>query len=307
MDELEARVVSWANARPDIRAMVVIGSRARSDADEWSDLDVGFFTTDRSRYRASTDWLDEIGEVWLAYVDPLGDTRHVLFAGGLDAGIAPLSNRVLQVLPSVLKVRASRGFGLVPGAVRGVVDRRLGGLTSYAGKGMRLVLDKDGAGAAALAAMPPAPPQSAPPTAAEFHAAVHEFLFLAVWNAKHLRRGELWAAKAVGCDGMMKGVLLRMIEWQARGSHGSGDETWSGGRHLEEWADPGVLEDLRTTFAHYDEDDVWRATFATLEVFRRVAGDVAARFGFEYPAEADQRVSAWLAACEAGRRRSRGP
>ena len=75
----------------------------------------------------------------------------------------------------------------------------------------------------------------------------------------------------------------------------------SRGRHLEEWADPGVVEALRTTFAHYDEDDLWRATFAMLDLFRSVAQDTAARLGVAYPADADARVSAWLSACEAGR------
>ena len=78
--------------------------------------------------------------------------------------------------------------------------------------------------------------------------------------------------------------------------------TRSGGRHLEEWADPGVVEELRTTFARYDEADLWRATFATLDLFRNVAQDTAARRGVAHPTDAAAGVSAWLAACEAGRR-----
>lgn len=41
-NRLIENLVSWAQAQDDIRAAILIGSRARSDhpADEWSDLDV---------------------------------------------------------------------------------------------------------------------------------------------------------------------------------------------------------------------------------------------------------------------------
>ena len=86
--------------------MLVVGSRARVDhpADEWSDLDVAFTTTSPARYLETIEWLNEIGEVWVAFADPQGVTRHVLFAGGLDAGIAPLPHTALRVLPYVYKL-----------------------------------------------------------------------------------------------------------------------------------------------------------------------------------------------------------
>ena len=85
--ELEERIRSWANTRPDIRSAVVVGSHARQDhpAGEWSDLDLILFTADLSRYIQDTSWQAEIGEVWLA-VD--GSTGHgdpewmVIFQGG---------------------------------------------------------------------------------------------------------------------------------------------------------------------------------------------------------------------------------
>ena len=42
MQQLENRVIAWAESQPDIRAIIVVGSRARRDspADEWSDLDL---------------------------------------------------------------------------------------------------------------------------------------------------------------------------------------------------------------------------------------------------------------------------
>ena len=54
---------TWAENRPDIRTVMVIGSRARTvqPADEWLDLDLVFITTDPDRYLLRTDWLDQFG------------------------------------------------------------------------------------------------------------------------------------------------------------------------------------------------------------------------------------------------------
>ena len=67
MQQLEDRVIAWAKSQSDIRAILVIGSRARRDfpADEWSDLDLMIFATDFEKYLASDSWLDDIGEAWL--------------------------------------------------------------------------------------------------------------------------------------------------------------------------------------------------------------------------------------------------
>ena len=155
MEDLERRLVSWATGRRDVRTVLVVGSRACVDhpADEWSDLDVAFTTTSPARYLETMDWLNEIGEVWVAFADPQGVTRHVLFAGGLDAGIAPLPHAALRVLPYVLKLRARfpSMFRLLPRPVRGAVDRQVDEISAYCRRGVRLLLDKDGLGASALA------------------------------------------------------------------------------------------------------------------------------------------------------------
>jgi aminoglycoside 6-adenylyltransferase len=180
--------------------------------------------------------------------------------------------------------------------VRGPVERRLEGLTVYGERGVRLLVDKDGVGGRLLAALPAGGEVAVGPSAERFRAAVDEFWFLAVWTAKHLRRGELWAAKTVGVDGGMKALLVRMIAWHA------GAVVSEEGRHLEEWADPAVVAQLGGVFAHYDENDLWRASFATMDLFRRLARETAERLGVPYDEAADRAVTEWVTRCEAERR-----
>ncbi len=75
-----------ANTRPDIRAAIVIGSRARVErpADEWSDLDIIVFTTAPEYYLSKVDWLENIGTPLLNYLHRLTTTEIL---GGLQTGV----------------------------------------------------------------------------------------------------------------------------------------------------------------------------------------------------------------------------
>jgi aminoglycoside 6-adenylyltransferase len=296
--DLEQRFVAWARARSDIRAAVVVGSRARSGhaADEWADLDIGFTTTQPRRYLQSDDWLGEIGNVWVAYHDPAGVTRHVLYEGGLDAGLAPIAHGQFQLATRLMPFLRRFPFLYRLPAGRRLRDA-LAEAAEYYHRGGRVILDKDGVARRFLSLLPDVPLRHGLPARAEFAEAVNEFWFAAVWTAKHLRRGELWWAKCSGLDGRMKALLLRMAEWHAWATHGPDYDTWSGGRFLEEWADPRIVGGLRLAFAHYDAEDLGRGLLATMDLYRWVAVEVTQRLGHTYPAAADAHATEWVSNC----------
>jgi aminoglycoside 6-adenylyltransferase len=274
------RFLSWAHLQPDVRAVVIVGSRARMDhpADAFSDLDLVVVTTDPNRYLWETDWLKPLGTLWLTFLENQavgeGLERRVLFEGALDVDFIPLPNEA---------VRRMALEGWTP-EVAAVLRR-----------GFRFALDKDNL-SQLIGGVPSTKPSSASaPTQDKFLALCHDFLYHAVWAAKKLRRGELWIAKSCA-DGYMKQQLLRMIEWHSRSERGWNHDTWHGGRYLEEWADPDALDGLRETFAHYDEADVQRALLATMDLFCRVGRETAARLGCAYPEDADERVTVWVVA-----------
>lgn len=95
-EQLIERFVKWAQNEQNIRAAIVIGSRARVDhpADEWSDLDIVIIATDPKRYWATANWIENIGNPWLTFVEQAagggGMERRVLFEGGLDVDFAPI-------------------------------------------------------------------------------------------------------------------------------------------------------------------------------------------------------------------------
>jgi aminoglycoside 6-adenylyltransferase len=296
-EQLIERFVAWAQTQPDIRAAVIVGSRARTDcpADEWADLDIVIIATDPERYLSRTDWLENIGNPWLTFLETTatGDEmeRRVLFEGGLDVDFALIPKRKAQRLVHYLRIkkRFPQLLRLLPEEKVRQIMRGVANFSDIVRRGIRVLLDKDRIGAyLTLVTTETSSPR--PPTQTEVLEVINDFWYHVVWTAKKIRRGELWTAK--GCsDAYMKRLLLRMIEWHAHATKGWDYDTWFRGRFLEEWADPRVVEGLRNAFAHYDEEGMARALAATMDLFRWLAIETAELLGYPYPALADERTT----------------
>jgi aminoglycoside 6-adenylyltransferase len=68
-EELIKKITNWAKVRQDVRAAVILGSRARAiaPADEWSDLNIVLIVNSPSFYLDNTDWLNKISEVKILF------------------------------------------------------------------------------------------------------------------------------------------------------------------------------------------------------------------------------------------------
>ena len=270
----EERFVAWAKTRADIRAALVIGSRARTDlpADEWAELDIGIFVDDPAVYIADPDWPQEIGDVVLTHLEPTaaggGMERRVLFSGGLDVD-----------------------FAVFPWSVVSATDLENPGteLRNSLGRGVRVIVDKEGL-LSGLEHVSIAPPEPEAPSPSEFLQVVSDYLYHVLWTAKHLRRGEVWWARG-GLEGRLNGLMRTMLEWHASFAGDGPRDTWFRGRFLEQWADPQVVARLPDATSRYDSADVARALPENHRLFMSLATAVAGRLGYEYPADADAEVT----------------
>jgi len=282
-EQLVERFVRWAETCSDIRAAAIIGSRARVDhpADEWADLDIMVITTDPERYISTSDWIENVGNPLLTFVEPTPTEddveRRVLFEGMLDVDFALIPKRKAQQLLQ----------GGIPPEIAAQIS-------NVFGRGMRVILDKDGMAAKLRKTISSIEnPTPRPPTQHEFLEVVNDFIYHAVFTAKHLQRGELWwTVTCLNC--YMQRLLLRMMEWHARATHGWNYDTWFRGRFLDEWVHPQTLEGLRGAFAHYDEEDVKRALLAAMDLFRWMANETAEKLSYPYPTKADEQVTKWI-------------
>ena len=67
------------------------------------------------------------------------------------------------------------------------------------------------------------------------------------------------------------------------GPKGPGHDPWERGRFLEEWADPRAVRELPSAFAHYNEEDIWRALAVTMDLFHRISLETEKQPGYAYP------------------------
>jgi aminoglycoside 6-adenylyltransferase len=274
--DLIERFTVWAESTSDVRAVLIIGSRARTDhpADEWSDLDLLAFVRDPEQFIRSADWATCIAPTWLTFVERTGDgktwERRTLYEGGLDVDVA--------LHPA----------DWLDGMMRQGIRRDAADVIR---RGVKVLVDKDGKLAQILSLPLPATTLFQKPTQQEFTNAVSDFWYHTLWSVKHLRRGELWWAKSC-VDMYLKGLLQRMLEWHARATRGEGLDTWLRGRFLEEWADPRAVEGLSKAFAHYETGDIVRALQATMDLFRWLEDETAASWGYSIPREGEQETAA---------------
>ncbi len=274
-DDLIERITTWASQAPDVRAALILGSRARTDhpADAWSDLDVLVFTHQPEHFIRSAEWVKSIAPYWLTFAERTGDgsawERRTLFQDGLDVDVA---FDPAELLDDFLHA--------IPPDIADILRR-----------GVRILTDKDGK----LAQLQQRPlPEAAwfqRPDEHEFSNAVNDFWYHTLWSARHLRRGELWWAKS-GVDDHLKKLLQQMLEWHARASKGEQFDTWLRGRFLEEWADARAVAQLSAIFAHYNAHDIARALRATMDLYRWLENETADRWGYTRPMAGEQQAAA---------------
>ena len=295
IDELELAFCHWAERRPDVDALIVVGSRAREHhpADEWSDLDIAVLARDAGHLRRGPAWISEIAEPLVVHRDPIGTALHVVFVGGLDAGIAVIPTAVVRAAHIATEVRSRVPLirHLVPRPVHNRLAAARSEINAYCGPGMRILIDKHGNVGPLADKVITTPAPRPPMTETTFREVVNGFWFLGVWTAKHLRRGELWYSEAVGLAGLRR-ELMRLVEDGARRDRSV--SVWTDGRYVEEWTDAQLHQELAATFARYDATDLRRAVVAIAGLFDRVAAPIAVAIDTTYPTESDLELRRWV-------------
>ena len=274
---------TWATSRDDVRALLLTSTRAfaQADIDRFSDFDVILVVQDIRPYFGNRKWLLDFGSVLVSYRDPIG----------LKQGFERC--RFITQYESGLKI----DFTLWPVPLMRHASQQ-STLINELDVGYRVLLDKDN-----LTGTLPAPTRRSyiprPPSSEQYLQVVEEFLHEATYVAKHLWRGELMPLK-YSLDHMMKHEFLRvMFEWRVECDHGWSLKTGADGKGLKNKIDPEMWAAFEQTYVGADLTENWRALFDTVEIFRKVAGEVDARLGPGYPNDLHARVVEYLRKVEA--------
>lgn len=275
--EVLARLVGWTEADPSVRAVILTSSRTTPDgrADLLSDYDVILVVRDPAAFLADDTWQSRQGPPAARW----GDEAELLGLGKSFRGVVYEDGLKIDytIWPAELVRRVAEQTELPEG-----LD-----------VGYRVLLDKDGGTAGWLqptyrAHIP------ARPTEAEYRAVVEEFWWSSTYVAKSLWRGEVVFTKFVLEQDMKLGALRRMLEWRIEADHDWSIRPGAYGRGLERLLPADLWSELAATYVGIGVEENWVALLATAALFRRVAAEVGAELGYEYPQGVDDAVTAHL-------------
>jgi aminoglycoside 6-adenylyltransferase len=270
--EMLELIVNTARNDERIRAVIMNGSRANPNArrDPFQDYDAVYFVADPALFRLNYEWIKRFGELMVMQLpDDMEDPppgEHEGFAylmqftdgNRIDLGIYPLAD---------IAGRTSDRLTLV-------------------------LLDKDGL----IGPLAPASENGylpTPPTAKAFADCCNEFWWVCPYVAKGLWREEILYARYM-LDEVVREQLMKMLAWHIGMKTQFACNPGKYGKYYRRYLEPELWAMLEKTYADARYDSTWDALRAMCALFRTVARPVAEYFGFAYPREYDQRVSAHL-------------
>ncbi|HWQ47216.1 MAG TPA: aminoglycoside 6-adenylyltransferase [Longilinea sp.] len=270
--EILELLLSTAREDERIRAVIMNGSRLNPNIkpDPFQDFDIVYVVSDVNSFTSDPYWIDRFGERMVMQTpdamegepeNSLGSFAYLLqFQDGnrIDLTLFPLAN--LASLP--------------PDSLS------------------KTLLDKDG-----LLPPFPEPDESSyfpkPPTARQFTECCNEFWWVTPYAAKGLWRAQLPYAHHM-LDVILRDQLMKMLVWYAGVRTGFQKNIGGYEKFLQRYIDPELWQKLERTYAGADPEQTWQALFTMGELFRITASTVAVHFGYPYPSQEDERVTAYL-------------
>ncbi len=265
-------ILEVARGDERIRAVILSGSRANPNAprDFFQDFDVVYVVTDAAPFWKNLEWIRQFGELMILQMpedmgEPLpkedGSFGYLMqFTDGnrIDLTICP---------PDKLGERLQDSLGV-------------------------LLLDKDGT----IGPLPP-PDESdylpKPPSAKAFADCCNEFWWVCPYVAKGLWRQEFPYARHM-LDQAVRDELMKMLAWHIGLKTQFTLNPGKMGKYFQRYLEPELWDLLLKTYAGGSYEQTWEALLAMGVLFRTAARTVAGHFGFEYPQEDDERVTAHL-------------
>ena len=272
---MKDKIIEWANNEDHIRAVILIGSRARDlQPDALADYDISIFTHNALIYTQDDLWLSKIGKAWICvhenvlWKEKRYPSRLVIFEDGIKGDFTFYPMDVLNEI-----IESST-------------------LPEHYRLGYNVWVDKDH-----LTARMPKPSRvmtrTRKPSEEEFIRIVNEFWFEAYHVGVYLKRGALWQAK-YRAGGIYDHFLLKMIEWNELAKVNFDKDIPPMGKRMQEWVGKNTWDSLYQVFGHFDSEDSWKALLKTIELFRELAVDTAKRMGYRYPKDVDLNISKFI-------------
>ncbi|MBB6669085.1 aminoglycoside 6-adenylyltransferase [Cohnella nanjingensis] len=275
--EMYDSILGVARADERIRAVYMNGSRtnARAPRDFFQDYDIVFVVTETDSFLRDARWIDAFGER-LMLQEPDKNDGHA----GSEADFGR-SYGYLMLLADGNRIDLH-------------IETRDAMLDGYGWDSLTVpLLDKD-------ACLPVLPPSSdadyrvRPPTEARYLGCCNNFWWCLQNVAKGLWRNELPYAKSM-FEQVVRRDLDEMVAWRIGIRQDFQVSAGKMGKYFQTCLTEGEWASYKATYSDGEADRVWDSVFAACELFRSLAIEVAARFGYTYPMDDDTNMTKYLA------------
>lgn len=271
--EMIDMILNYAKNNERVRAVGMNGSRTNPNVpkDRFQDFDIVFLVTDMNSFIEDKHWMDCFGSRIIMQTPEDMD----LFPPELGGNFSYLmlftdGNRIdLTICPIEKKGTWNNGDKL-----------------------SIVLLDKD----RALPELSPPTDQDywvKCPSAAFYVDCCNEFWWVSTYVAKGLWRREMTYAMD-HLNMVVRPMLIKMLEWKVVIDTGFSLSTGKNGKYLEKHLLHQSWQTLMSTYPQGTYEDVWRALFNTLALFRDTAKEVASALNYEYPLDDDHNVTTYL-------------
>lgn len=265
MIEIIEKIISWASAHPDIRALILEGSMVSGqETDELSDYDLNFYMLNPDVFAEHNEWLYQFDDV-IVYQKPdfMYEQSHI-----------PSRLVVYENSP-----RVDFSFWNVDILKKFVQKQHL---PEFYKNGYGILLDKDG-----LASKLPEPTHDgyiiSKPSKDELLKTIYDFWYEAYCVAKYLKRGSLFYAKMVE-NGYIKKFLFQMLLWhEAVNIEWGRNDIHLEGKNLEKKFNERIQHTLSRFFSVYSRDETLQSLQAMTDYYQKISYVVCEKIEIEYP------------------------
>jgi aminoglycoside 6-adenylyltransferase len=279
-DEIERTIIQWAEARAEIRAVLLTSTRAVSGArvDALSDYDVILIVQSIQPFVEDRTWIHDFGDVLVVYWDPIYPERT--FGIEMIANVTQYADG-LKIDFTLQPVRLFEKIVAAPT------------LPAELDAGYRVLLDKD---QLTTSMLPPTGSSYIPkqPSRETYLTLINDFFSEVPYVAKCLWRDELLPAKWCLDYDMKHTYLRQLLEWRAEIDHNWSVPIGSLGKGLKKYLPTDIWTQFEETFVGARLEDNWEALAKIMTFLRHVAVEVGERLEYEYPDDVHQRVIAYV-------------
>ncbi len=252
---------------------MVLGPGASNPLTNSPTFDLVLFTLTPQKYTQDSNWLESIGDTWLAVLGKtsVGDDEWtVLFAGGVKVDII---------------LAAATGYKELSRLVSDSPYR------SVFSRGSRSIYET-GETPSFSTAESSSDVINPLPTNSDFLSLVNSCLLVCARSHMTAQRDDLIRSlNLLSCE--LRPRLFELATMYAVAQDPTTDH-WYGGRFIDQWADANVGEELGKSYARLDYVEVRSALNASLKMIIEMATKISEALGYTFPTQGQDASIRWL-------------